>query len=305
MSRFAWSTVSVLIALSLILTWLDPSPYRTQLLLGSTGFYAALLAAGALLPQMDFYLRAVRRGPADQPWVALTFDDGPHPDITPLLLDLLRNERIPATFFCVGEAARRYPDLVAQAAADGHLTGNHSDQHRYGWAFSSKERLYAEFAAANRTFIHILGHAPRFVRTPVGVSRPNLDEVLQRLQLRNIAWDVRGLESLYRDPDRIAARIARRSRNGSIILLHELYYGVRHFDPPQVLATAQLTIDRLRQRGFRFVRLDHLLEQPDCVIKSGDWDSLPAAGAFLIGNGADATTRYRRAAGILSRMRRV
>jgi len=141
--------------------------------------------------------------------------------------------------------------------------------------------LFAEFANANHTLTAIVGEAPRFVRTPAGVSRPKLAGVLQRLNLRNVAWDVRGLEGLCRDPERIAARIARRTRNGSIILLHERYYGVRRFDPQQVVTAAQRTVERLRERGFEFVRLDRLLE------RSADHEALssercsPLAGGSL------------------------
>ncbi|MDG4554759.1 MAG: polysaccharide deacetylase family protein, partial [Candidatus Competibacter sp.] len=110
-------------AFGLTLALVDASLGRTWLLTGLAGFYIVLLAVGALVPCLDFYLRAVCRGPADQPWVALTFDDGPDPAVTPLLLELLRRERIRAVFFYVGEAARLYPALVAQAAADGHLIG--------------------------------------------------------------------------------------------------------------------------------------------------------------------------------------
>lgn len=281
LSRFAWSTACAIVALGLGLALTKTGLGRVQLLLGLGGCYIALLAVGSLVPGLDFYLRAARRGAVDRPWVALTFDDGPDPDTTPLLLDLLRRKRVSAAFFFVGESARRYPALVAQAVADGHLIGNHSDRHGYDWTIGSTERLFTEFANANHTLTAIVGEAPRFVRTPAGVSRPKLAGVLQRLNLRNVAWDVRGLEGLYRDPERIAARIARRTRNGSIILLHERYYGVRRFDPQQVVTAAQRTVERLRERGFEFVRLDRLLE------RSADHEALssercsPLAGGSL------------------------
>ena len=282
----------LVVALGMILALVKNGSHQAWALISVGGCYVALLAAGSLQPRLDFYLRAARRGPTDRPWVALTFDDGPDPATTPLLLELLRRERIPAAFFFVGETARRYPALVAQAAADGHLIGNHSDRHGYGWTIASTERLFAEFATANLTLAAILGQPPRFVRMPAGVSRPNLAEVLQRLHLCNVAWDVRGLEGFYRDPERIADRVGRRARNGSIILLHELYYGTPCFKP-QAFATAQLTIDRLRERGFHFVRLDRLLEQAVPVTLPHDQNSARGAGAALIENGADPAMGYR------------
>ncbi len=291
----------MLVALGLILILIDSDWCQARALMSLGGCYVVLLAVGSLAPRLDFYLRAARRGPAGRPWVALTFDDGPDPAITPLLLELLRRERISAAFFFVGEAARRYPDLVARTAADGHLIGNHSERHGYGWTVSSTERLFAEFAAANQTLADILGQPPRFARTPAGVSRPHLADVLRRLQLRNVAWDVRGLEGFYRDPERIATRVARRARNGSIILLHELYYGMPCFEPRRTLATVQLTINQLRARGFHFVRLDRLLEQADPVVLSHDRNPGLVADAFLVENGADKAMSYRGAATVAPR----
>lgn len=259
-SCFAWSAIGVALAAAVILSQVDDGAERTCWLLGLVGAYLALLAVASLAPHWNFYLPAIRRGPTDRPWVALTFDDGPDPAVTPALLDLLRQEGIVATFFCVGESARRHPALVARAAADGHLIGNHSDHHGYGWAFASAPRILAEFAAAHRTLTAILGAAPRFVRTPAGISRPGLAPAFRQLHLTNVGWDVRGLELFYRSPERIAARIARRARNGSIILLHETDYGVGSIAPQRALATARLTIAQLRARGFRFVRLDQLLK---------------------------------------------
>ena len=299
MNLFAWSAVGIVSILGVILSLMAPGLPRSGLLAGLAGSYLLLLAIGALVPRLNFYLHAACRGPSDQPWVALTFDDGPDPAITPLLLELLRRERIPATFFYIGEAAQRHPALVTEAAADGHLIANHSHHHGYAWAFSSERQLFAEFEMANRTLSTILGHAPRFVRTPVGISRPGLEQVLHRLRLRNIAWDVRGLEGFYRDPERIAAHIADRARNGSIILLHELYYGVAHFDPQQVLRTTQLTIDRLRARGFRLVPLDQLLEQAEAQPWAKDWDAPSGIGVLMVeesrGEAAPAASRASRA----------
>ncbi len=294
----------MLVALGLILTLMEPDWRQAHALISLTGCYVVLLAVGSLTPRLDFYLRAARRGPTDRPWVALTFDDGPHPATTPLLLELLRRERISAAFFFVGEAARRYPGLVARAAADGHLIGNHSDRHGYGWTVSSTERLFVEFAAANRTLADILGQPPRFARTPAGISRPHLADVLRRLQLCNVAWDVRGLEGFYRDPERIAARVARRARNGSILLLHELYYGMPCCKPRQALTTAQLTINRLRACGFHFVRLDRLLEQADPAVLSSERNPPLESGVLRVETGVDKVMSDRGAATVAPRARR-
>jgi hypothetical protein len=127
----------------------------------------------------------------------------------------------------------QYPALVAQAAADGHLIGNHSDRHGHGWAFASTQGIVAEFEAANRTFTEILGHAPRFARTPVGCIVSGFGQGVAPVCA--LATSL-GTCAVWKGctATRHASRlvIARRARNGSIILLHELYYGVRALRTP-------------------------------------------------------------------------
>jgi len=262
MSRFAYYTVCMLGMLGVVWKLVDSPLAQTWILAGLGLAYMVMLVAGSLFPQLGFYLLALNRGPANQSNVALTFDDGPAAGITPRLLDLLKREGVPATFFCVGEAAQNHPTLVKRAAAEGHLIANHSYGHRYYWAFLSLRRLIGEFRQANQALTEILQRTPRFVRFPFGASRPGLARILHVLNLVNVGWDVRGLEGIYQDPMTIARRIARQARNGSIILLHEAYYPNRTFDPDTVLETVRLTIAWVRERGFTFVRLDHLLEQP-------------------------------------------
>jgi len=262
--KINWLAYSIWIpvVIGIVLESIDPLPGKIWIIFGLGLIYLAVPIAGSFFPQMDFYLTSLSRGPKDRRQVALTFDDGPDPHITPRLLDLLKQEGVPVAFFFIGNTAQNHIHLVKRADVEGHLIGNHSFFHPYNWILLSNAQIFSELNRANQVLSEILQRTPRFVRLPFGVSRPGLSQILQILNLTSVGWDARGLEGIYQNPKIIANRIARQTRNGSIILLHESYYRTQQFEPETVLETVRLTITLLRERGFTFVRLDQLLEQP-------------------------------------------
>ncbi|NTV52670.1 MAG: polysaccharide deacetylase family protein [Candidatus Firestonebacteria bacterium] len=259
----SWFFYTTLWALSLAgTTWVlaDNLPTRLVFLLALLCLYLITLALGSAYPRMNFYFASVCRGPADQGWVSLTFDDGPDPKVTPELLQILKDEGVKAAFFMVGRAAEAHPALVKRVEADGHLIGNHMFDHQAGWPFRPAFAIRQELARANELLAKLIGNRPRFVRMPFSISRPGLVRTFRKLNLTPVGWDVRGLEGVYREPARIAEHVANEARNGSVILLHECYYRTLDFGPERVVETVRLVIARLRERGFVFKRLDEMLE---------------------------------------------
>lgn len=116
--------------------------------------------------------------------VAITIDDGPDLAVTPAVLDLLDRHGVKATFFCIGEKARRHPDLCREIADRGHAVENHSMYHRYYFALLLLGGCYSELAAAQETLASIIGPRPNFFRAPAGLRNPLLDPVLSRLGLQ-------------------------------------------------------------------------------------------------------------------------
>jgi peptidoglycan/xylan/chitin deacetylase (PgdA/CDA1 family) len=258
----SWFFYTTLWALSLAGTlWVltDDLVVRLALLLGLLAVYLLTLILGSVYPQLNFYFTSIRRGPADQGWVALTFDDGPDPKVTPKLLEALKDEGVKATFFLVGLSAEANPALVKRLEADGHLIGNHMYYHQAAWPLRPVFFIRQELERANAMLAKLIGNRPRFVRMPFSVGRPGLGRAFRKLNLTPVGWDVRGLEGFYREPERIAEHVSREARNGSVILLHECYYRKRDFGPDCVVETARLVIARLRERGFVFKRLDDML----------------------------------------------
>ena len=153
--------------------------------------------------------------------VALTIDDGPDPQITPPVLDLLDQYQVRATFFCIGERVAAYPDLAREIVRRGHAVENHSQQHLHRFSLLGPRAMAAEVAAAQDTIGAITGHAPRFFRAPAGLRNPFLDPVLSRLSLQLASWTRRGFDTVAQSPATVVRRLLRGLAAGDILLLHD------------------------------------------------------------------------------------
>ena len=184
------------------------------------GNHAALAALG-LWPQSQALGPVLHRLPSPGVTVALTFDDGPDPVATPRVLDLLATAGVTASFFCIGERARRHPALLRRIAAEGHSVENHSDTHPHHFAFLAGPALRREVADAQSALADITGVAPRWFRAPMGIRSPLLDPALHRACLRLASWTRRGYDTRCRTPAAVLSRLARDVLPGDVLLLHD------------------------------------------------------------------------------------
>jgi peptidoglycan/xylan/chitin deacetylase (PgdA/CDA1 family) len=183
-----------------------------------------LLTAAGLWPRSSLLGPNLVRLPAPavaRRQVALTFDDGPDPEVTPRVLDLLDAAGARASFFCIGRRARQHPALVREIVARGHRVENHGDGHSKSFATYGYARLRADIDAAQSTLADLAGQRPRFFRPLGGFRTPLLDPVLARLDLRLTAWTRRGFDSVQGNPLRVYQRLVRRLGPGDILLLHD------------------------------------------------------------------------------------
>jgi peptidoglycan/xylan/chitin deacetylase (PgdA/CDA1 family) len=214
-----------------------------------------VMGLGVAVPQLRLFGNYICRGANSKKRVALTFDDGPDPRSTPQLLELLRAEKIPAAFFCIGRNVEAHSELAAQIVRDGHLLENHSHEHSYFTNFYTTARLQNELALTQAAIQKISGAVPGYFRPPVGLSNPNTFRAARNLNLQVIGWTIRSLDTIISDPARIVARIRRGLRPGAIVLLHD-----GNIPAEKLLATVKSSLDTLRQLGYEMVRLDELLK---------------------------------------------
>jgi peptidoglycan/xylan/chitin deacetylase (PgdA/CDA1 family) len=191
--------------------------------------------------------------------VALTFDDGPDPAVTPRVLDLLDAAGAQGSFFCIGERAERYPDLCREIVARGHGVENHTQHHGHGFSLLGPRGLEREIRSAQETLASITGQVPRFFRAPAGLRSPLLEPVLFRLDLRLAAWTRRGFDTRTRDPGRVMRRLTRGLAARDILLLHDGNAARCASGEPMVIQVLPDLLQAIAASGLRPVTLRSLI----------------------------------------------
>lgn len=186
----------------------------------------------------------LERGDSRVKEIALTFDDGPHPIYTEKLLALLRQERVPATFFVVGKMAERYPNLVREEVVDGDLVGNHTFSHVTLTRLPDSE-IRTEYRACNDVLLQITGQVPRYCRPPGGDTDPRVVAAARSLGLTTVLWTDDPGDFASPGDAKIEDRVLAKIGNGGIVLLHD---GIQ-----QTLDVLPRIVKYARERGYRFV----------------------------------------------------
>ena len=213
---------------------------------------AVLLVRGSAAVRASWYLRMRCRARRAGRRVALTFDDGPDPQRTPAVLDLLARQGVRATFFVVGARAEAHPELVRRMVAEGHVVGNHSYTHSWRFPLRSLGRTVEELRRTGEVLHRITGRQPRLFRPPFGVTNPTIARAVRRLGLDPVGWSIRSLDTMGQSPERVAARILRRLHPGAVILLHDRCAGSERL--------VGLLVEGLRSRGLEPVTLPELFD---------------------------------------------
>ncbi len=190
-------------------------PAREAVLLGVAAWAGYGWGAQCALP-----LLAARRGPGVGRRVALTFDDGPDPDTTPRLLDLLAVAGVRATFFLIGERAARHPDVARAIVAGGHEVGNHTWRHRNAW-FLGPAATARELREGGRILAEVTGALPRLYRPPWGIVNVAALHEARRAGLRTVLWSIQPEGLFVRGPAAQLEYCARRLHDGAIVDLHD------------------------------------------------------------------------------------
>jgi len=186
------------------------------------------------------------------PFVALTFDDGPDPEDTPRLLNILRERNVKATFFLIGRNARAFPRIVERTHAEGHEVANHSMTHptlsKLGDAAVARELNGCSNAIADA----LGGHRPQVFRPPYGAFTARQKEWAHReFGLPSILWSVDPLDWKIRNSAHVSNALIRGASNGGILLAHDIH--------PTTVAAMPSVVDTLLGRGFQFVTMGQLI----------------------------------------------
>lgn len=187
------------------------------------------------------------------PYIAITFDDGPHPVHTPRLLDMLRERNISATFYVVGTNTRAHPDLIRRMIAEGHEIGNHTWNHP-NLTKISEAAVVKQLEDTKSAIVSACGVRPRTMRPPYGALTTSQRQMIKsRFGYPTILWDVDPEDWKRPGSSVVANRIIGNTRAGSIVLAHDIHKGTIDAMPA--------ALDGLLAKGYTFVTVSQLLSQ--------------------------------------------
>jgi peptidoglycan/xylan/chitin deacetylase (PgdA/CDA1 family) len=210
--------------------------------------------AMAFLPCTNFHHPVICRGNISGKSIAITFDDGPDPEKTPVILDILKKNQVSATFFCIGKNLAGREPLVKRMHEEGHLIANHSFSHSKWFDLFSSGRMRAELLETDRVIAGITGKTPLFFRPPYGVVNPMVANALKRMHWKAVCWNIRSFDTLGTDPEKTMRRILNQLQPGAILLLHDATrFSGEHLDE---------LITGIRDAGYGVVPLDKMLNLP-------------------------------------------
>lgn len=198
------------------------------------------------------YVKALCAGKTDRKVVALTFDDGPDPANTSVVLDVLKKYKVPGTFFCIGKKVRENPDVVKRMVAEGHLVGNHSYSHTGTLPCFMRRKMMGELQETQQVIEEVTGKPCSLYRPPFGVTNPVVSAAVKHLGYTVIGWSIRSFDTRGEKTERVFRRIVKQLKPGAVILLHDRL--------PQSGILLEMLLDHLSANGYRAIRVDEIFE---------------------------------------------
>ncbi len=245
------SSLKLTVVALLVAGFFYENPYFIHLVSGIVFIYVLSLVFGAGLIQLNYFVNSINKGTTKG--IAITFDDGPDPQTTPQILDILAKENIKASFFVIGHKIEANKALLQRIDDEGHTIGNHSFSHTKKLTTSSTSFLREDFLKCSKSVEAVINKRPKFFRAPYGVTNPRYKRAIMALSLKSIGWSIRSLDTKTDDANRLKNRVIKKISNGSIVLFHD---------------TQKITVEVLPQiiqhcknNGIKIVSLPELINE--------------------------------------------
>ena len=213
--------------------------------------YSLVLFYGSYYVGSNFFMKVLCSARTTAKQIAISFDDGPAPDHTAAILNVLKLNQVPAAFFCIGKNIAGNEKLLREIVNNGHIIGNHSYSHHFWFDLFSAKKMHADLEQMNEAVRKTTGLAPVLFRPPYGVTTPNMKRAIQQAGLTAIGWNIRSMDTVIRDDGQLLEKISAALTPGSIVLLHDT--------SSTTLSVLPSFIANARKQGYEFVRLDRLL----------------------------------------------
>ena len=214
--------------------------------------YVGIVVWGSSQINSNYHIKTIcKAAQNNKNEIAITFDDGPDAAVTPIVLDILKKHNLRATFFCIGKKIDGNENILQRIFTEGHIVANHSYSHSYFIDFFGTKKIKEEIVSTNSDIEKIINKKIQFFRPPYGVTTPNIAKAVESLQLKTIGWDVRSMDAVEKNEDKIVARVTSQLKSGSIILFHDTN--------ARIASVLEQTIEHCNKNGFIIVPLDKLL----------------------------------------------
>lgn len=208
--------------------------------------FIGLCVYGSIRIEADFYFRSVHTvSAAADKALCLTFDDGPHPEVTPRILDILNARQIPAVFFVIGKNIQGREAILQRMIAEGHQIGNHSYSHHALFDLQTPAAMAGEIRRTNALIEAVTGRKVTLFRPPYGVTNPMLASAVRQTGMVSVGWSLRSFDTVAKSEQALLQKLLAETRPGNIILLHD-----RCEITARVLTDY---IDEALRRGYTFV----------------------------------------------------
>lgn len=252
--RMTFNSTRLSFAIVLGIAGLSHSVYGTSLtwLLLPTGVFLSILVYGSSNLRSNFFIPALSFRNCPDKTIALSFDDGPHPEFTPKVLSLLTQYEASATFFLIGKNIKGNEHLVKAIHDGGHSIGNHSFTHHAFFDFKSVSGFLEELNKTTESVFNIIGKRMTLFRPPFGVMTPSLAKVAKRLNYRVIGWSIRSFDTTACSVQTITRRIQSQLQPGAIILFHDT--------SDKTVQVLKQTLDFAKDNDYKVVSVEQLLK---------------------------------------------
>jgi peptidoglycan/xylan/chitin deacetylase (PgdA/CDA1 family)/GT2 family glycosyltransferase len=267
-ASFSWQRAKVslwYVALFFVLLWLHIGPVieamGRAIYVFDIGILSTLFAYHGINPRSRFYGKVLSNGKRNHLRIALTFDDGPNEPYTSHVLSILKQYKIKATFFVIGQNARRYPDVCRRIVTAGNVIGNHSYHHYKSLCLRQSKAIARDIELSRQAICECTGFEPKLFRPPHGFRTPWLMRTVRQLGYTVVTWDnMTGDWKANKSAEDIGQTVVQRAKPGGVIVLHDGRDSRPKYDRSQMLQALPFVIETLKERGFDFVTIPELLE---------------------------------------------